>query len=59
MLAAATSTTISCSLGRQYKPVLKLPFFDVHGLMISCFYNLPKGRENFGLAGKNTEKIPL
>jgi hypothetical protein len=31
MLAAATGTTISCLLGRQYGPVLSLSLLDVYG----------------------------
>jgi hypothetical protein len=31
MLAAATGRTISFSLGRQYRPVLSLFFFDIYG----------------------------
>jgi hypothetical protein len=30
MFVVATGTTISCSLGRQYRPVLSLSFLDVY-----------------------------
>jgi hypothetical protein len=32
MVEVANGTTISCSLGRQYWPVLSLSFLDVYGL---------------------------
>jgi hypothetical protein len=32
--AVDTGTTISCSLGRQYGPLLSLFFLDVYGAMI-------------------------
>jgi hypothetical protein len=32
----ATGTTISCSLGRQYRQVLSLSFLDVYGV-VYCF----------------------
>ncbi len=31
MFAEAAGTTISCSLGRKYGPVLSLYFFDIYG----------------------------
>jgi hypothetical protein len=33
MFAGATGTTISSSLGRQYRPVLSLSFSDIYGLV--------------------------
>ncbi len=35
IFAVATGTTISSSLGRQYRPVLSLSFLDVDGLNIA------------------------
>ncbi len=35
MLVLATVTYISCSLGKQYRPVLSLSFLDVYGNIVS------------------------
>jgi hypothetical protein len=38
MFAAASGTTISCSLGRQYGPVLSLSFLDDYGCSMYPYY---------------------
>ncbi len=36
MFAKVTGTAISCSLGRQYKPILSLSFLDIYDVAPLC-----------------------